>query len=1217
MPTSVIARHKYPGRSFWLLGLLIAALAFSQLPAFAQFASGSIGATVTDATGAVVPAAKVVLKNEATGALRDSVTNSAGAFDFPSILPGTYTVTITAAGLQTFEETGITLTQGSTLRLPTIILQVQSTKQEVEVIAGADVVVPVDSGQASQTLNKNMIENISIAGRDAAELMKIMPGMGMTGGLTQGMWGQGSVATQQNTGPIGAFSAQGTQPNGGMTMTSDGANLLDPGNQGTQTANINQNQVQEVSILTSAYGAEFAKGPVTFQAIGKSGGAQFHGQGYFYARNGVFDSNGSYNNSQGVQAPANSFYYPGGDIGGPVIIPGTHFNKNHDKLFFYAAFEYMDQHPAGSLLQYFVPTSQMMAGNFTPAYLSSLGPGFATAKGGAGANNITGANCSNTCSFPTGQIPTTDLDPNSEILLHLMPQPNINPVSSAIGDNYQYFNNTPVNRWELRLRGDYNISDKTKLFFSWNHQLEHDENPISIWWQVGGSLPYPSSQNANQVSEVYSANLVHVFSPTLTNEFVFAEATFLNPIKLGNPAAVDPSTLGFNMTGLFTDPYTPQIPNTFGWSNSAVGFATYPYGEPFTPGGANSFGKLSQTPNISDNVTKIIGSHTLKAGVYWDYARNYQTSGGLTDSVQGAAEFDPWGPTSTGNPLADWVTGRISGFTQDSAEVVQDMKYYQYSFFFNDQWKASRRLTLTGGLRFDHMGNWVPNDPQGVAVWDPATYSNSPTAPAWTGLEWHSIDPSIPLSGFPSKSFFVEPRFGFAYDLFGNGKTVLRGGAGLFRYQISYNSASSGYNQPLGVVGDVSTTGSNAAGTKCCIGWNEFPAFSPSLGAQGLGSSTGPLMMGDSRTPNTWNYNVTISQRVPWRSVAEFQYAGNKSQDMLINGGNGNLGNLDNVPLGGFFGPNPITGVNECGPIVNGACSLALPSTFSNQNQYRPFDNYTGLTVQSHGSYSNYNAFIATWQKQSGRVTFTTNYTFSKVLGILDGNSANGAQAGDTLNPFNLASNYGVLSWDHTHIFNAAYVINLPAPVKDNKFLGGVVNGWVLSGITQAQSGAPIQPNTAYGLNISWPTALQPTNWLGTNAIGQTQPVLTCNPGANLRSGQYFNPNCFAPPTNNQQGDLIWPFIHGPAFFNSDLAIYKDFLFKEHHKIELRFSAFNFLNHPLPQFNSTGNNNDVQLNFSNSSGALSQTNLNSLTTGFPLYKNEVPRVIEFAAKYNF
>lgn len=605
-------------------------LLFAQTAAFAQFASGSIGATVIDATGAAIPGAKVVLKNEATGAVRDSVTNGTGYFDFPSVLPGTYSVTVSAPGLRTAEQTGIVLTQGSTLRLTAITLQVQTQKTEVEVIAAESVVVPVDSGQSSQTLNQSMVENISLNGRDAAELIKIMPGSSIVSGLSQSMWGQGAVPTSSNNGPIGNFSVQGSPLYGGMTMTSDGANLLDPGNQGTQTANINQNQVQEVSVLTNAYGAEFAKGPITFQAIGKSGSAHFHGQTYFYARNGVLNSNGWYNNSQKVQAPPNSFYYPGGDFGGPVVIPGLHFNKNHDKLFFYGAYEYMDQHPAGALQQYFVPTPQMLQGNFTPAYLSSLGANFVNAE------YLDSANL-NSALYPTGQIPASDLNASSLAMLKLMPASNVNPVTNPTGANYQTFIGPPVNRWELRLRGDYNISANTKLFFSWNHQLEHDQSPISIWWNLNGSLPYPTAQNANQDSNVYSANLVHVFSPTLTNEFVFADATFLNPIALGNPAAVSPSGIGFSMTGLFANPYTPMMPNTYGYgaqANGVVGFGTYSYGEPFTPGGKNSFGKLSQTPQISDNVSKIIGAHTLKVGVYWDYARNYQTSGSLSSGVK-------------------------------------------------------------------------------------------------------------------------------------------------------------------------------------------------------------------------------------------------------------------------------------------------------------------------------------------------------------------------------------------------------------------------------------------------------------------------------------------------------------------------------------------------------------------------------------------------------
>ncbi len=374
------------------------------------------------------------------------------------------------------------------------------------------------------------------------------------------------------------------------------------------------------------------------------------------------------------------------------------------------------------------------------------------------------------------------------------------------------------------------------------------------------------------------------------------------------------------------------------------------------------------------------------------------------------------------------------------------------------------------------------------------------------------------------------------------------------------------------------------------------------------------------RTPNSWTYNITISQRLPWRSVAEFQYAGSKSYDLLSSGGGQNPGSVDQVPLGGFFGVDPITGVNQYNP------GTLIPSNYANLNDYLPYHNYTGMNLVGHLSYSNYNAFIATWQKQSGRLTFTGNYTFSKNLGCRDNQSSNNGSDGSSMYPYNCAENYGVLSFDRSQIFNAAYVINLPSPVKGNKFTGGVVNGWVLSGITQIQSGPPLQPNTGGSLNVSWPASMQPTDYLGTNAFITTSPLLTCDPRKGLTGNQYFNPSCFTAPSGGQNGDLIWPYIKGPSFVNSDLAIYKDFLFKEHQKVELRFSAFNFLNHALWQFNQ-GGASDVNLNFSLPSSSscgnqvapcgLSPTNINATTTGAPLYKNENPRVIEFAFKYMF
>ncbi len=1191
-PIPVSAPRKHRTTSLLSIGLLMAVLFLCQIPAGAQNASGTITATVADNSGAIIPNAKAVLTNEATTATRDTVSNGSGLFSFPAVQPGTYTVAVSAPGLMTWERRGITMNQGSVLTLGTVTLQVESSKQEIQVVSAADV-VPVDSPQASQTLNKRMVEDLSIVGRDAAELIKIMPGMAMATGLDQNMWN--SYTTASNTGPIGSFSANGTQPNGAMTMTSDGANLLDPGNQGTQTANINQNQVQEVSILTSAYGAEFAKGPVTFQAYGKSGGAQFHGSAYLYARDGSFNSVNSFNKNQGGKPLDDKFYYPGGDLGGPVVIPGVKFNKNHDKLFFYTAYEYMKQQPAGNLQNYFVPTDEMKAGNFSPSYLASLGSGFANARSSGAVAPGGNATSGDGIAFPGGMIPKSMIDPNMAAYMALFPKPNTDASKNSTGSNYQYFVGPPQNRWEYRVRGDWNISQNMKAFFSWNRQEEGTSSPISIWWQIGGSLPYPSAQTATQKSDIYSANVVNILSPTLTNEFVFAKANFLNPITLTDPSAVDPAKVGFAMTGLFPNKYTPQIPNVWSWSNSAVGFATYPYGSPWAAGGQNAFGKLSQTPNISDNVTKILGNHTLKAGVYWDFARNNQTGGGLNISTQGAIEFENWGAHSTGNPLADMVTGRPTQFGQMQDAPVTDFKYYQYSFYLNDQWKATRRLTLTLGMRFDHMGNWFPSDGPGLAVWNQALYNNTSAAGAWTGLTWNGIDKSIPVSGFESRPFFYEPRFGAAYDVFGDGKTVLRGGAGLYRYQLAYNSVSGdAYNAPLNIPQLYTTWG-------CCVGMNQFNQYSPSLGTAGLGSGPGGILtMGDDRTPYTWTYNFTVSQRIPWRSVLELQYSGNRSEDMMLHGP---LSNVNLIPQGAFFKADPKTGV------INNPADSGFP-----QNDYYPLANYTGMTLIGHGSYSNYNAFMASWQKQSGRVTFTTNYTFSKVLGIRDNQTDNGAGAGNSLDPFNIRNNYGVLGWDHTHIFNAAYVINLPSPVHGNKLLGGIANGWVVSGITQLQSGAPIQNATGGTLNVTWPGTFSNSRILGTNAITMV-PKVVCDPRSNLQSGQFFNPSCFAPPTGGQNGDVIWPYIKGPKFFNSDLAVYKNFSFTERQKLQLRFSAFNFLNHPLSDL-SVGGNSALNLNFQNSNGTLSQTNVNALTDGYAHYTTG-RRVVEFTAKYTF
>jgi len=333
----------------------------------AQVASGSLSGTVLDATGAVIPDARIALRAEATGVIRDTVSNSSGFFSFSAIAPGTYVVSVRASGFKVWEQKGIVFNQAENRSLPSVVLTTGATTETIEV--NADITsVPLDTPESRMTLNTHTITETAVQGRNVSELIKVMPAMGMNRGLQNSAWD--SLTTSTNSGPIGQYSASRGQPYGGMTMTSDGANILDIGNMGTQVANINQDQTAEVTLLNSTYGAEFAKGPVTFQAISKSGTNAFHGSAYLYTRNSVFNSEDAYFHANNRPKPQDSYYYPGFTLGGPVLIPGTDFNHNRDKLFFFTGFEYMKQQPAGTLYQSIVPTPEMLGGDFSSAHRS-------------------------------------------------------------------------------------------------------------------------------------------------------------------------------------------------------------------------------------------------------------------------------------------------------------------------------------------------------------------------------------------------------------------------------------------------------------------------------------------------------------------------------------------------------------------------------------------------------------------------------------------------------------------------------------------------------------------------------------------------------------------------------------------------------------------------------------------------------------------------------
>jgi hypothetical protein len=1286
------------------LGFLPVVVVLMSSLSFGQQLTGTLTGTTMDSSGAVVANAKVTLKNELSGDTRTTVSNSSGYFSITAVQPGSYTVTVDAQGFKAWKQSGIVFAQGDNRNLPNISLQVGTVNETVEITAGGGS-VPLDSAEISTTLNTTLVQDIPIVGRDAGELIKLMPGAASTNGITQGNSFTDKVVGS-NSGPVGAYSINGTQPNGAMAFMLDGANLVDPGNLGTQIANINEDMISEVKFLTSSYSAEYAKGPVIFQAFSKSGGANYHGEGYLYARNSALNSIDAYTHSQiangattaALAAPDENFYYMGGNVGGPIPIPFSSYNKSHNKLFFWGGYEYMRQHPAGSIINYNVPTQAQLGldsaanSKFCPSIPEGCGvtnPFDSTANAGdipAGAVGAwpfaygtpfappagtyhTDVNGSTTCGGAPPQlpcsatvIPVTSFDQNGLGLRALYPTPNITPGSGNGWNNFQFVQHVPQNRWEATGKVDYAINDNTKLSVSYTRQIETAQHPTAIWWNPPWTLPYPSPVVANQVSQVFMSNLTHVFSPTTTNEFVFTLARYINPNTLSDPSKSDRSTYNFSVPGLFGHT-TKQIPNIIsdnGWGGSFPDITNFSFDGSFN--GGNTFGGTKKDPAIYDNFTKVIGSHTLKVGAYWDTQENIQSSSANDNGIYNFG----WGSSSTGNIVDDFLTGHAASYTQSNAIPVDDVKFHQWSIYAQDSFKANRQLTLNYGLRFDHVGQWY-GLPKGIQVWDPATYTNSPatfdtsgtcTANCNPGLLYHAINSKIPTSGFVSPLFYYEPRVGLAYDVFGTGKTVLRAGFAIFHYQISTevcnNNACDG---PSGTVNYVTPTAINGY---------DISSFVPPSSSIENGANIGVSQQGDNKTPLTTDWNVTISQALPWRSVFEISYVGNKTQNIFINGTNSNLDNLNNVATGGMFLVDPVTGVPmtpntpACGGSDPSLYCANNPGAYSpsasfNPNDFRPLRNYANVYLHTHRGYANYNSLQMAWQKQSGPINFLINYTFSKVLGTRDWNSDNGASDGQSNDPFSLKNDYGTLAFDHTQIINASYVWTLPRAFRGNHLMDSLVDGWQLSGFTTYSMGAPIQPNTG-DLNVQYPSLTVPTvnypslpdnsvtlpnglhsvgvntsTWLGTNAYNHLSPILVCDPRHHA-SGLYFNPNCFAPAPYGQQGTLIWPYVRGPAYFDSDLALFKNFQITERQKVQFRISAVNFLNHPLPQFGLAGNS-DFSLSFDkkvtqqvlNTSTnqmdsvdihSLSQTNTNVNTTGKPAFKVG-QRTLTFALKYYF
>ncbi|MGH9584563.1 MAG: carboxypeptidase regulatory-like domain-containing protein, partial [Bryobacteraceae bacterium] len=460
-------------------------------------------------------------------------------------------------------------------------------------------------------------------------------------------------------------------------------------------------------------------------------------------------------------------------------------------------------------------------------------------------------------------------------------------------------------------------------------------------------------------------------------------------------------------------------------------------------------------------------------------------------------------------------------------------------------------------------------------------------------------DSAIPVGGFPTATAYFQPRFGVAYDLTGHGNTVLRGGWGRFYYHTG--QFTNGLETAAGeAVVTVTPSNLSPATNLFASSLNSVP-FTAALAAPSAVNRT------DDSQPYTDSYSFTISQRLTHSALLDMGYVGNESHDLQNTAGAGS--NINLVPAGALLGqPNPAS---------------------ANANNFRPYVGYGDINLATNNLYSNYNSLQVKLLYQHTHSTVSLNYTFGKALGIIAPSGTTLTALGATLDPFNLQNNYGVQPGNRTHIFNAAYSFDLGNPLHRNKFVDGALNGWQISGVVQWESGANETYNSGgFNFNLQTGSAIIPgsisaanpngiaiTNQsiLGTNAI-QLNPILTCNPLANLKPNQYINGSCFTLPTSvGENGPTLLPVAYGPAFFDADLGIFKNFQITESKKLQIRIQSYNFLNHPNWSFPSGTNNLTLDFAQNPTTGAITQTNPNfGITTG-----KQGNRIVELVAKFFF
>ena len=1142
-------------------------LFFFVVPAIAQDAT--LVGTVTDPSGAAVSNAAITITNIDTGVSRTLSTSSDGQYVAPGLLNGHYTVKVAVSGFKAAEQSGITLQVGDRSRVD-FKLQVGSAQEQVTVEANA-IAVQADSGEVSNVITGRQISDLAVNGTSLFQLAALAPGAS-------------SDITNYKDVPVGgdtsvSFNGQRTAHNVFMI---DGGENYDRGCGGCVTTAPSSEAMAEFRQLTSNYGADYglsSAGTVTM--VIKSGTSKFHGSAWENNRNDAFDARNYFfpapNKKQELRMNIFGF-----NIGGPIIKNRTFFFYNMEWR------KYID----GGATNQTVPDPSTYGGDFSSVTAPIMVPDatrvapsvlFANCPGGAPAGITQGA------PFPGNVIPSCMINPNATALLGtgFLPTPNgaFDPTTGAtpfVGGA-----NSATNLKEEMVRIDHHFSDKFSVFGHFIAEQISQGYNTSQW--SGDNLP-TVGDTFNNPAYSYTIHATHSISPSVLNEIAFNYNG--NRINITPYAATGMKSLSLptcsapcNFTRFFTGPNPmDRIPNITldKQSNANFQISSWPW-----VNRADGY-------QIRDDVSWTKGAHQIKIGGSWALYKKLQQLFGTT---QGAFTFEGNNQSYTGNSFADFLLGTASSYSELAIQDKRTWPNVSWGLYVQDNWRVNNRLTLNLGLRWDgiphayevnnHMGNFYANlyDPTQAATIDAQgnVCSTGDPDPACGGVQSPGVSTpsSGPLSGIPlylngigvagqngvpkglvnNHWATFGPRLGFAYDLTGSGKTIVRGGFGIMYERIQGNDMyNAGPNIPFSL--NASVSGVTMQNPGILLDSGAAPTFQTIKPAD---LNPGGLAINNYKPPTSTQYSAGIQHSFGLKTVLSASYVGNVNRH-LNDYQNINLPSLAELPL-----------------VAANTIQYSAATTL-------PYKGFRTLSMAQNEANSHYNSLQVDLNSQFTKdLQLRAYYTLSRSIDPSTGGSGQDLNA--VTDPY-LGWRYdlGPSIFDRTHNFSANFIYSIPVLRNSpNRFLKSALGGWQVSGIITIESGLPI--NVSGGSNNTVGGGNRP------NLNGSIKYVHSVVPTTDpYRVIQYYDTSVFSDPGAGNWGNLGHNALRGPGRDNWNLSLFKTFAFTENSGLQLRLETFNTFNHTQ---------------FQNSDNSLGDGRFGQFTSAYPA------RIIQLGGKIFF